>query len=72
MIGVVGLASGRASRRRTKTPSSPITIVAEVQPKASEDRGRPGMMTAALSASLPSMRSRVSGVICGSFQMRVW
>ena len=55
VIGVVTLASGRASRSRAKTRSSPITMAAEVQPNATTASGRPGMITAALSASRPSI-----------------
>ena len=71
VIGVVHATPGRAARIRANTCSSPITIEADVQPKATTSSGRPGRITSAASVRRASIALSVAGVIAASFRMRL-
>jgi hypothetical protein len=71
VIGVVHATPGRATRIRSNTCCSPITIEADVQPNATTSSGRPGRMTSVAWVRRASIAASVAGVIALSFRMRL-
>jgi len=69
-MGLVALADGRAARMHSVTRSSPRTIEAEVQPKATTSSSLPGRIRSTVSVRRGPIAASVSGVTCGELRMR--
>jgi hypothetical protein len=70
-MGVVQATSGRASWMRSKTRSSPSTIDADVQPKATTSRCSPGRISSTPARIRPSICPSVAAVISAELATRL-